>query len=59
MTKAATCRTTRRGSRSHLDVGGKPITDGAHNEQQDYPGGHGVDAAKSSTAKSLFLENVS
>jgi hypothetical protein len=43
----------------HLDVGGKPITDWARNEQRDYAGGHGVDVSKTSTAKSLFLENVS
>ncbi|SDW49059.1 hypothetical protein SAMN05421504_101731 [Amycolatopsis xylanica] len=41
----------------HLDIGGKPIADWAHNEQADYTGGHGVDASKTSQAKSLFLKN--
>ena len=42
----------------HLDVGGKPITDWARNEQRDYTHGHGVDDSKTSTAKSLFLKNA-
>jgi hypothetical protein len=41
----------------HLDVGGTPITDWAHNEQRDYTGGHGVDATKTDAAQSLFLKS--
>ena len=42
----------------HLDIGGKPITDWAHNEQADYTNGHGVDASKSDQGASLFLKTV-
>ncbi|WP_370942132.1 cellulose binding domain-containing protein [Amycolatopsis sp. cg5] len=42
----------------HLDVGGTPITDWAHNEQKDYTGGHGLDATKTDAAASLFLKSV-
>jgi len=42
----------------HLDVGGTPITDWAKNEQKDFTNGHGVDATKTDTAKSLFLKTV-
>jgi hypothetical protein len=42
----------------HLDVGGTAIADWAKNEQRDYTGGHGVDASKSDSAKSLFLKNI-
>jgi hypothetical protein len=42
----------------HLDTGGTPITDWAHNEQRDFTGGHGVDATKTDTAQSLFLKSV-
>ncbi|GGM72845.1 hypothetical protein GCM10011609_05830 [Lentzea pudingi] len=42
----------------HLDIGGTAITDWAKNEQRDYTGGHGVDASKTDTAKSLFLKNI-
>jgi len=43
---------------AHLDVGGTPIADWAHNEQRDYTGGHGVDASKTDSASSLFLKNA-
>ncbi|RZQ64628.1 hypothetical protein [Amycolatopsis suaedae] len=43
---------------AHLDVGGTPISDWAHNEQRDYTGGHGVDATKTDSAPSLFLKNA-
>jgi chitodextrinase len=42
----------------HLDVGGMPIADWARNEQRDYTGGHGVDAAKTDAAASLFLSSL-
>lgn len=42
----------------HLDVGGKPINDWAHNEQQDYTNGHGVDDTRTDSGPSLFLKNV-
>ncbi|WP_328649541.1 hypothetical protein OHS58_21060 [Amycolatopsis sp. NBC_00348] len=42
----------------HLDAGGQPIVDWAHNEQRDYTNGHGVDDTKTSTAKSLFLKSI-
>jgi hypothetical protein len=42
----------------HLDVGGKPIVDWAHNEQNDYTNGHGVDATLSDKGPSLFLKTV-
>jgi hypothetical protein len=42
----------------HLDAGGTPITDWAHNEQRDFTGGHGVDATKTDAAGSLFLKSV-
>lgn len=42
----------------HLDIGGTPITDWARNEQRDYTGGHGVDAAKTDSAASLFLKSL-
>ncbi len=42
----------------HLDIGGTPIADWAHNEQRDYTGGHGVDATKTDAAPSLFLKSV-
>ncbi|SER84497.1 hypothetical protein SAMN04488000_112168 [Lentzea albida] len=46
------------GSYRHLDVGGTAIADWAKNEQRDYSGGHGVDTAKTDSAKSLFLRNI-
>ena len=42
----------------HLDVGGKPIVDWAHNEQNDYTNGHGVDDTKTDKGPSLFLKTV-
>ncbi|MGW4210701.1 right-handed parallel beta-helix repeat-containing protein [Lentzea sp. NPDC004789] len=42
----------------HLDAGGTPIADWAKNEQRDYTGGHGVDASRTDSAKSLFLKNL-
>ena len=42
----------------HLDVGGQPIVDWAHNEQQDYTNGHGVDDTKTDKGPSLFLKTV-
>ncbi|MGH3646041.1 MAG: discoidin domain-containing protein, partial [Micromonosporaceae bacterium] len=42
----------------HLDAGGTPIADWAHNEQRDYTGGHGVDASKTDPGESLFLKSV-
>ena len=42
----------------HLDQGGKPILDWAHNEEKTYTGGHGVDDTKSDPGPSLFLKNV-
>ncbi|MFI6095825.1 right-handed parallel beta-helix repeat-containing protein [Lentzea sp. NPDC051213] len=42
----------------HLDVTGAAIADWAKNEQRDYTGGHGVDATKTDSAKSLFLKSV-
>ncbi|MET9229186.1 hypothetical protein [Lentzea sp. NPDC003310] len=42
----------------HLDVGGTAIADWAKNEQRDYTGGHGVDATRTDSAKSLFLKNI-
>jgi cellulose binding protein with CBM2 domain len=41
-----------------LDVGGTPIKDWAKNEQNDYTGGHGVDASRTDPGPSLFLTNV-
>lgn len=41
-----------------LDVGGTPIADWAMNEQNDYTGGHGVDASRTDTGQSLFLKTV-
>ncbi|MHA6757456.1 hypothetical protein [Streptacidiphilus sp. PAMC 29251] len=40
-----------------LDVGGTPIADWAKNEQNDYTGGHGVDASRTDTGQSLFLKD--
>jgi len=42
----------------HLDIGGKPIVDWAHNEQADYTHGHGVDDTMTDTGPSLFLKTV-
>jgi len=42
----------------HLDIGGKPIVDWAHNEQADYSHGHGVDDTKTDKGPSLFLKTV-
>ncbi|BCB78812.1 hypothetical protein Pflav_052220 [Phytohabitans flavus] len=42
----------------HLDIGGTPIADWAHNEQRDYTGGHGVDATRTDPGPSLFLISV-
>ena len=42
----------------HLDAAGTPIADWAKNEQRDYTGGHGVDATRTDSAKSLFLKNI-
>jgi hypothetical protein len=42
----------------HLDVGGTPIADWAHNEEGDFTGGHGVDTSKTDNAQSLFLKSV-
>ncbi|WP_232241278.1 hypothetical protein [Kutzneria sp. 744] len=42
----------------HLDVGGTPITDWAHNEQNDYTKGHGVDDTMSDKGPSIFLKSV-
>jgi RHS repeat-associated protein len=47
------------GSFHHLDSGGTAIADWAHNETQDYTGGHGVDASKSDKGRSLFLKTIS
>ncbi|WP_046494589.1 RHS repeat-associated core domain-containing protein [Streptomyces odonnellii] len=43
----------------HLDQGGTPIADWAHNEEKDYTGGHGVDDSKSDSRRSIFLESIS
>ncbi|MFK0288447.1 DUF6531 domain-containing protein [Streptomyces sp. NPDC090499] len=43
----------------HLDQGGTPIADWAHNEEKDYTGGHGVDDSKSFTGRSVFLKSIS
>ncbi|WP_232837052.1 right-handed parallel beta-helix repeat-containing protein [Lentzea terrae] len=42
----------------HLDVDGTAIADWAKNEQRDYTGGHGVDATRTDSARSLFLKTV-
>ncbi|MFI9381788.1 hypothetical protein [Kutzneria sp. NPDC052558] len=42
----------------HLDIGGKPIVDWAHNEQADYTHGHGVDDTRTDSGPSLFLKTV-
>ncbi|MEV4319727.1 hypothetical protein [Actinocrispum sp. NPDC049592] len=46
------------GAFHHLDVGGTPIADWAHNEQQNYSGGHGVLDTRTDNGKSLFLKSV-
>jgi len=42
----------------HLDQGGTAIADWAHNETADYTNGHGVDASKKNTGRSLFIKSV-
>lgn len=46
------------GSFHHLDVGGTPISDWAHNEQHDYSGTHGLDSTQTDGAESLFLSTI-
>lgn len=43
---------------SHLDVNGTPIADWAHNEEQDYTGGHGVYDTMTDPGESLFLSSI-